>query len=164
MIPDIQVSPEETFDSTHQLAIDAAEGFRKLTEQTYSSLYKDLYNSFEVYTEGQSEDNILHHLKACTEQNLLQEQDINMLGYDFLMEQNKPKIAECIFRANTILFPESPNTYDSYAEALMTNGQLEASLENYQKAVDLATKNNYGDIELYQKNVEVVKAKLDAKK
>lgn len=164
VIPDIEVSSEETFDSTHQLAIDAAEGFRKKTEQFYSNLYTALYKSFDTYTEGESEENILHHLKACSEQNLLQEQDINMLGYDFLMEQNKPKIAECIFRANTILFPESPNTYDSYGEALMNNGHFDTAVENYQKAVDIATRYNYPDIELYQKNLDLVKNKIKSDK
>jgi hypothetical protein len=49
-----------------------------------------------------------------------------------------PKVAEGIFRANTLLFPEVANVFDSYAEALATNGKMDEAAKNYQKAVDTA--------------------------
>jgi hypothetical protein len=45
----------------------------------------------------------------------------------------------------------------------MLNGNLEASLKNYQKAVDIAVANEDGNIEFYQKNLESVKQKLKGK-
>ena len=52
------------------------------------------------------------------------------------------------------------NFNDSYAESLMMNGDLESSLKNYQRAVDIATENQDRDIELYKKNLENIKSKL----
>ncbi|MCP3933434.1 MAG: hypothetical protein GY705_30560 [Bacteroidetes bacterium] len=80
------------------------------------------------------------------------------------MEQKKPKIGESIFRANTILHPNSANVFDSYAESLMTNGDLESSLKNYQKAVEIATENKDRDIEVFKKNLESIQSKLKVKK
>jgi len=80
------------------------------------------------------------------------------------MQHKKPKIAESIFRSNTILFPNSANAHDSYAESLMMNGDLESSLKNYQKAVDLATENEDRDLNLFKKNLESIKSKLENKK
>ncbi|WP_461641367.1 hypothetical protein [Labilibaculum euxinus] len=52
---------------------------------------------------------------------------------------------------------------DSYAELLMINGDLEASVKNYQKAVDIAIGNEDRDLELFQKDLEIVKQKLKHK-
>ena len=90
----------------------------------------------------------------------LEEWDINMLGYQYLMEHQKPKIAKSIFKANTILHPNSPNVFDSYAESLMAEGDIESSIKNYKKAVEIATKNEDGDLELYKKNLEKAKLKM----
>ena len=113
----------------------------------------DLIDKLDSYTEGQSEKEILASLTSCQSSGLLDEFSINILGYAYLLEREKPEIAECIFRANTLLFPHSPNVYDSYAEALMTNGDLESSVVNYQKAVDVATENGDRDLEFYQANL-----------
>jgi tetratricopeptide (TPR) repeat protein len=123
----------------------------------------ELNSKLDHYETEKSEEEILIRIRNCKEAKILEEWDINILGYDYLMERNKPKIAECIFRANTILYPNSANTFDSYAESLMLNGNLEASLKNYQKAVDIAVANEDGNIEFYQKNLESVKQKLKGK-
>jgi len=75
-------------------------------------------------------------------------------------EQKKPKIAESILRANTILFQNSANAFDSYGESLMVNGDLEASLKNYQRAVAIAVANEDRNLELFQENLEKIKQKL----
>ena len=54
-------------------------------------------------------------------------------------------------------------SFDSYAELLMINGDLEASVKNYQKAVDIAIGNEDRDLELFQKDLEIVKQKLKHK-
>nr|WP_319570262.1 hypothetical protein [uncultured Draconibacterium sp.] len=54
-------------------------------------------------------------------------------------------------------------SFDSYAELLMINGDLEASVKNYQKAVDIAIGNEDRDLELFQKNLEIIKQKLKHK-
>ena len=54
-------------------------------------------------------------------------------------------------------------SFDSYAELLMINGDLEASVKNYQKAVDIAIGNEDRCLELFQKDLEIVKQKLKHK-
>ena len=164
VIPEVKTTVEETLDKTHELAKEAAEGYRAKRKERFSQLFLDLNNKLDHYTAGKSEGEILEGLKACRDAKLLEEWNINLLGYDYLLEHKKPKVAESIFRANTILHPNSANVFDSYAEALMMSGDLESSLENYQKAVDLATKNEDRDLELFKKNLENVKSKLKEKK
>ena len=123
----------------------------------------DLNAKLQNYDPGKSQEIILNSIKNCKEANLFDEMDINNLGYQYLMEYQKPKIAECILKTNTILYPNSANVFDSYAESLMINGDLEASIKNYQKAVDISTSNDDGNVEFYMKNLENVKQKLKNK-
>ena len=160
VIPEIKTTVEETLEKTHELAKKAAEAYRVKTSEQYKSLFTDLNSSLDSYIKGKSEEAIFMKLQKCTEAKLLGEGDINGLGYEYLMGQNKPKIAESIFRANTLLFPNSANVFDSYGESLMMNGDLKASLKNYQRAVEIATKNEDRDLELFKKNLEQIKNKL----
>lgn len=164
VVPEIKTTPEETFNKTLELAQVAAETYRQQTEKKYRQLLTNLNQQLDRYTPGQSEQNIYKRLKACTTAQLLQEGDINLLGYEYLMEYKKPKIAEAIFKANTQLHPNSANVYDSYAESLAMNGQLEAALRSYQKAVNLAIENEDADLELFKKNLETFRGKMGGKK
>lgn len=65
---------------------------------------------------------------------------INGLGYR-LMGWQKLLEAIKVFRLNVELFPGSFNTYDSYAEALLNNGDTLASIENYEKSLQLNPEN-----------------------
>ncbi|MCB0637847.1 MAG: hypothetical protein KDC54_14565 [Lewinella sp.] len=162
VVPEIKVSAEEALDTTLALAQAAAEAFRNQQAQHFTQLLMDLNGEFETYTAGTTEAAILRRLTTCTEANLLQEGDINSLGYEQLMEHEKPGIAEAIFSANTQLFPQSPNVYDSYAEALLMNGKVEAAIQSYQRAVDLATEQEDGNLELFQRNLANAKSQLEA--
>lgn len=64
------------------------------------------------------------------------EDDINRLGYDLLGE-NHGKAALEVFRLNTELYPHSANAFDSFAEGLWKAGQLDAAIENYQRAIKM---------------------------
>ncbi|WP_367392123.1 S41 family peptidase [Lewinella sp. LCG006] len=160
VVPEVVTTVEEAFAKTHQLAQTAAENYRAATKKKYTQLFSDLNSKLDHYTAGKSEEEILQGLTTCEEAGLLGEGDINMLGYEYLMEHKKPQIAKAIFRANTLLHPNSANVFDSYAEALMMEGDLTASLENYQKAVDIARENQDRDLEFFEKNLENVRRKL----
>ena len=121
----------------------------------------DLNSKLDRYNAGKSDETILESLRECQEANLFDEGDINNLGYEYLMTYEKPKIAESIFGANTILYPKSANAYDSYGESLMINGDLEASLKNYERAVEIAVENEDSNLELFQKNLGKIKQKLE---
>lgn len=163
VIPEVKTDLEDNFDKTYELAMEAAKSYREHTKEKFSKMYMDLYSSFENYDSVKSDDIIFNRLKECKEANLFEEWNINALGYEYIMEHNKPKVAQSIFRANTILYPNSANVFDSYAESLMVNGDLNSSLKNYEKAVEIATKNEDRDINLYKENLEKIKLKIKDK-
>jgi serine-type D-Ala-D-Ala carboxypeptidase/endopeptidase len=68
------------------------------------------------------------------------ENAINTLGYNYL-EADKTVEALAVLKINVDEFPKSFNAYDSYAEALMKDGQKEAAIANYKKSLELNPKN-----------------------
>lgn len=164
VIPEVKTSGEETLEKAHALAVEAAEAYRAATKARYSEMLLALFEHFEQYTAGTSEKAILAELTKCTTAKVLGEEDINAMGYEQLMDAQKPKIAESIFKANTILYPKSANVYDSYAETLLHNGAHQLAVENYQKAVKRATENKDGNLDLFKRNLKHAEQELKAKK
>lgn len=68
------------------------------------------------------------------------ENAINTLGYNYLGE-GKTAEALAVLKINVEEFPKSFNAYDSYAEALMKDGQKEAAIVNYKKSLELNSAN-----------------------
>ena len=68
---------------------------------------------------------------------------MNITGYQFL-QPGKVNEAVAIFKLNTIAFPKSSNTYDSYGEALMVLGNKTEAIENYKQSVRLNPGNENG--------------------
>ncbi len=163
VVPEVKTTPEEALAKTQELAQAAAEAYRAQIKEKSSALFTELNGKLDHYTEEKSEKEILQSLTKCKEANFLREGDINRLGYTYLLEHKKPKVAETIFKANTLLYPNSANVYDSYAEALMNKGDLEKALTFYEKAVEVATANENGDVDLFKKNLENLKSKLKPK-
>ena len=64
---------------------------------------------------------------------LPQEMQINGLGY-FILSQKHYEKAAALFRMNIENYPESGNTYDSYADALLAMKDTAAAITNYKKA------------------------------
>lgn len=69
------------------------------------------------------------------------EDHLNQVGYNFLSSE-RLKLAQDIFKVNTLLYPNSSNVYDSYAEACMRIGNLKRSAVNYKKSLSLDPKND----------------------
>ena len=94
----------------------------------------------------------LEALKKDTANYYLSEDEINSLGYDFMGTNNPYHLPEQHFykqaietlKTNIDLFPNSWNAYDSYAEALLANGQKAEAITMYQKSVELNPKNENG--------------------
>jgi tetratricopeptide (TPR) repeat protein len=61
------------------------------------------------------------------------EMQINGLGYYMLSQKNLDKAA-ALFEMNVENYPQSGNTYDSYADALLAKKDTTAALTNYKKA------------------------------
>jgi hypothetical protein len=84
----------------------------------------------------------------------IEENNLNSLGYRY-MGNDKLKTSQDIFKINTLLYPNSSNVYDSYAEACMKNGEIDLALENYKKSLSLNPQNT---------NAEKMIAELQIKK
>lgn len=69
------------------------------------------------------------------------ENNLNSLGYRFLWKDKK-KLAKDLFKINMVLYPESYNVYDSYAEACMELGEYDLAIEYYQKSLDINPEND----------------------
>jgi len=91
--------------------------------------------------------NCLTLLKSDTAKYYLSEQEMNQLGYELLYFSSFPdhlQFAIATFKINMQLFPESYNTYDSYAEALAQAGKKQEAILMYQKSIALNPDNQGG--------------------
>lgn len=77
------------------------------------------------------------------------EDDLNAFGYFNLRNNNIDK-ALVVFKNNIKRFPESSNTYDSYAEGLEKKGNYKLAKKFYKKAIKTEENN---DNDFYQKQV-----------
>lgn len=158
VVPEVQVPAEEALDKAIELATEAAEAFRKENRELHTATLKGLETALKNFESGTSDREITQQLQAATEKGLLTENDINMLGYQYLHGMKNAETAEALFKANTVLFPQSANTFDSYAEALAANGKMEEAIKNYQKAVEVAEANRDENLKLFQDNLARAKA------
>ena len=71
------------------------------------------------------------------------ESQINQRGYT-LMSDGRTAPAFELFKLNTLLFPESSNTWDSLGEVYYSRGEYDRSLESYRRSVELNPGNENG--------------------
>ncbi len=83
---------------------------------------------------------------------------INMLGYDYLMNEDVETAIE-VFLENVKRFPASANVYDSLGEAYEKNEQFMHAKENYAKACELA-KEDDPNSKIFKVNLERMQEKL----
>ncbi|SFD86273.1 CubicO group peptidase, beta-lactamase class C family [Chitinophaga sp. CF118] len=94
-------------------------------------------------------------LKADTVHYQLSEDEMNLIGYDFMGGSNNPnpykfpeehKYQEALetLKINAELFPNSWNAYDSYGEILLQVGQKETAIKMYKKSIELNPNNTAG--------------------
>lgn len=164
VVPELVTSIEETMDKSYELAKIAAEKYRTQKKNSFTKTFIALHNKLDNYKQGSSSTEIVASIKNCSDSNILQEWDINGIGYEFLMQKNNPAAAELIFKTNTELHPDSPNVFDSYAECLLAKGDVKGSIYNYQKALDLSIKNEDGEDAFYKENLAKAKDALKAMK
>ncbi len=151
--PDVETSPTDTLEKAIELATAAAKQYRETVERNRADLTSDLIGNLESFDPKHGEESVYTSLKKCKESGLLDSNMINGIGYEYLMNFDKPKVAEAVFRANTLLFPDSANVFDSYAEALVANGKRKEAVQYYQKAVDTAKDTNDPELQLYERNL-----------
>ena len=71
----------------------------------------------------------------------ISEQELIIAGYKLLHAGNAEDAAS-VFKLSTEVFPNADNTYDSYAEALLTLGNTSEAIVNYKKSLSLNPNNN----------------------
>jgi D-alanyl-D-alanine-carboxypeptidase/D-alanyl-D-alanine-endopeptidase len=81
------------------------------------------------------------NLKADKTTYEFDESALNILGYTY-MGSDKLQEALAVFKITIDEFPDSFNAYDSYAEALMNDGQKELAITNYKKSLELNPAND----------------------
>jgi CubicO group peptidase (beta-lactamase class C family) len=81
---------------------------------------------------------------------VVNEGQMNRLGYELLVSWKRVKDAIEVFKLNVEDYPQSFNTYDSLGEAYAVNGDKDLAIKNYQKSVEL-NPNNTGGIEALNK-------------
>lgn len=87
---------------------------------------------------------------------------INNFGYYFV-HRGKFETSLELFRENVRRFPKSANVYDSLGEVCEILYMFEDAEENYQKAVDIANKENHPNLSVYEKNLQRIENKLSHK-
>jgi tetratricopeptide (TPR) repeat protein len=107
-------------------------------------------------TEAINEFNKLKNDKELYSYN---ERELNLLGYTYL-RANKIEEAIAIFKLNIQEYPKSWNVYDSYAEALLVNGENEGAIENYKKSLELNPNNKQGIEQLKKLGVDYKVAEI----
>lgn len=83
----------------------------------------------------------------------LSEQEMNLIGLQ-LQDDGKPEMALEVLRTNTLLFPQSFNVYDSYAEVLRKQGKREAAIAMYRLSIKLNPRNEGGRVALREMGAE----------
>ena len=75
------------------------------------------------------------------------EDNLNNMGYRFLGKENF-EMAKHLFEINMMLYPESFNVYDSYAEACMELGEDQEAIKYYLKSLDLNPDNDNANYQM----------------
>ncbi len=112
-------------------------------ESTHAQMKPDEKLPVELLQSGDFEEGLSAYqalMKADEKDPAITENNLNRLGYRFMNSKNL-KLAKDIFKVNMILYPESFNVYDSYAEACMNIGALDLAIENYEKSLVLNPEN-----------------------
>jgi tetratricopeptide (TPR) repeat protein len=89
---------------------------------------------------------VFNQLKDDTTHYYVDEMELNRLGYDLLSAPfpHHNDYALEVFKINTLLFPKSGNTYDSYAQVLADNGHKDEAIAMYRKSISLWPGNEDG--------------------
>jgi tetratricopeptide (TPR) repeat protein len=81
---------------------------------------------------------------------------LNAVGYNFLRD-GKVNDALNSFELATVYYPQSFNTYDSYAEALILAERKDEALAVYTTAYELAKKADYKNLAYIEENLNKLK-------
>jgi pimeloyl-ACP methyl ester carboxylesterase len=85
------------------------------------------------------------------------ERTINTIAYQQLSNSDKLPLALLVFKYNTVTYAASANSFDSYGEALLKQGNLKLAEQQFLKAIELAAAaNDSSTLKSSQKNLEKI--------
>lgn len=93
-----------------------------------------------------------------SQDNTERESLLNNVGYGFLVS-DKINEAEFVLKLNTEIYPDSCNTYDSYASALEKNNKIELAILNQRKAITIAKRQNDKLLNTLEENLKRLESK-----
>ena len=97
-----------------------------------------------IMKDGASKANtLLETIKKDSLHYYLNEDEMNLLGYQFLWNNMNDKAYE-VLKLNLELFPASWNSYDSYGEILLKIGKKEEAIKMYKRSIELNPNNDGG--------------------
>lgn len=164
VIPHLKMESKAALSKAMELAQISSKAHRTQVIQNDEKLLNNMDSTIQHYRAESSDKALLNSIIACQQAGLLTESMINRMGYKFLRQENTSLLAEVILKANTVLYPNSSNVYDSYADALTKNKQLEKAVQNYEKAVALARKNQESNLEAFIKHLKQAQKLIRNKK
>ncbi|GAB3949082.1 hypothetical protein GCM10028805_24860 [Spirosoma harenae] len=120
-------------------------GTAPLKIQTKQSLVR-IYGEALVRKGADFAASTFNTLKDDTTNYYVDELEMNRLGFDLLSGPmpNHIDLSLEAFKLNTLLYPKSGNTYDSYAIALEKTGKKEEAIAMYRKSIVLSPTNEDG--------------------
>jgi uncharacterized protein len=86
---------------------------------------------------------------------------LNIFGYQ-LIGDKKFDEAVAVFKRNVELYPGSANVYDSLGDGYESAGKLDLALQNCEKAVEVGTTTNDGNLGAFKDHLKRVSEKVNA--
>jgi len=147
VIPDIETSAEQAFDKAYELAQISADKFR--SKDLSSKLAKSIKFTEKliqieqlVITDKQKAlDKIESVFNQGIADEILAENKINLIGYDYLINKKNIHMAILVFSFNTQAYPGSFNAFDSLGEAYLKQGNTKLADKYYKKSLNLNPNN-----------------------
>jgi predicted alpha/beta superfamily hydrolase len=125
------------------------------------ALFSD-WHSREVFVDGDLDEIRQYYARLSTKYGYEMrppENPTNLLGYRHLQAGELERARE-VFEFNVAAYPDSANVYDSLGECLENMGRLAEALRNYEKAVDLAERQNHRALAVYRANAARLRNRL----
>lgn len=160
VIPDIQVPAEELFETAKELATAAA---KAQADSYFEPLENQLNQLVNTELTSTKEKSIFQQVEKLVQSEILNERDINTLGYYYLLNK-QTDAGVVLFKANTNLYPNSANAFDSYAEGLVAAQKNELAVVQYQKAIELAKAQKHKNLAAFEQNFANFKKQLNKEK
>ncbi|NAS31898.1 hypothetical protein GTQ40_13000 [Flavobacteriaceae bacterium R38] len=159
VIPHIKTNSKKALKKALELAQATGESYNEKRIEGYNLKIKGLKNVLNNFSSTSSNKVIVDQLKYLVEEGIINEVGIHRLGSRFFNNLQKPIVSEAIFKASTLLFPDSATSHSIYAQVLNLNGNIDAAISYYSKAIELGQKNGISDsdLERYKQNLDTLK-------